>query len=230
MRSDIIYQVVSGSHAYGIATPESDTDYRGVFKQTIRDHFDLRGYYREHWEDPGHDDAMYWELKHFLKLCLSGNPNTLETLFIDDPELILTQHESIGALKTLRDSFLSQRLKRTYVGYAVSQFKDYLAYKFNQEPNAQYRKIKSLAHAYRLCVTYKNLCDTGKLLVKLPDNDLRVINVIRNANPFVLPEVEDLIKRYLDKDFVWGDSRLSLTPETDLINEWYLDYMGVKAC
>ena len=86
----ILLEAISGSRAYGTSTPESDTDYRGVFILP-EDHI-LGTKYTEQVSDSTNDTTFY-ELKRFLQLVEQNNPNILELLNIPD-DCIIYKHPS----------------------------------------------------------------------------------------------------------------------------------------
>jgi predicted nucleotidyltransferase len=73
----ILYLTVRGSNAYGTNIPTSDIDFAGVF---IQSHDDILGNkYLEQINDSTNDTVIY-ELRRFLELCGTNNPNILELL------------------------------------------------------------------------------------------------------------------------------------------------------
>ena len=71
----ILLEAVSGSRAYGLATPESDTDIRGVFYLPRHVWYGL-DYVPQVSNET--NDVVYYELGRFVELLLSSNPNMLE--------------------------------------------------------------------------------------------------------------------------------------------------------
>ena len=72
-----LYLVIRGSHAYGTNIETSDTDYAGVFIQSIDDV--LGNTYKEQINDDNNDIVIY-EIRRFLELLGSNNPTVLELL------------------------------------------------------------------------------------------------------------------------------------------------------
>jgi predicted nucleotidyltransferase len=77
--SRLLYKVLSGSHATNLVTPTSDEDWRGVYQVPTRTLLGLQQP-PETVEVP--PDETYWELGHFARLCIKGNPNIMELLWI----------------------------------------------------------------------------------------------------------------------------------------------------
>ena len=72
-----LYLVIRGSHAYGTNVETSDTDYAGVFVQSMEDI--LGNKYTEQINDDTNDTVIY-EVRRFLELLGSNNPTVLELL------------------------------------------------------------------------------------------------------------------------------------------------------
>ncbi|SCB82834.1 nucleotidyltransferase domain-containing protein [Gilliamella intestini] len=113
----ILFEVISGSRAFGLATETSDTDIKGVF-YLPKDKFYGLEYIPQISNET--NDIVYYELGRFVELLLKSNPNILEVL-ASAPDCILYQHPIMQQL-TL-DLFLSQQTKQTFAHYAMSQIK-----------------------------------------------------------------------------------------------------------
>jgi hypothetical protein len=114
-QSFMLLQCISGSRAYGLDTPQSDTDIKGVFALPKRDFYGLN--YTEQLSNPS-NDIVYYELGRFVELLLNNNPNILELLATPDDK-ILYKNPVIDALKP--ELFLSKLCYNTFAGYARSQ-------------------------------------------------------------------------------------------------------------
>lgn len=113
-----MFLTVHGSIAYGLNTPESDVDIRGICS-TPKEY--LLGFNKNFNEfiinDP---DCTIFNIKKFFHLSSQGNPNTLELLFTDS-EFHIHVDEIGKILLENRDYFLSKQLKERYIGFAKSQ-------------------------------------------------------------------------------------------------------------
>lgn len=116
----IIYEVVSGSKAYGLDTPTSDTDIRGIFVLPIEEV--LKGNYIDQVADEK-NDIVYFEIKKFLDLARKGNPNILELLNVSDEHILYQDGSAMQTILDNRDIFITKKLRHTFVGYAHSQIK-----------------------------------------------------------------------------------------------------------
>jgi len=113
----IIFECISGSRAYGLDTPTSDTDIRGVFILPKEKFYSLEYVAQVNNET---NDIVYYELRKFIELCSKNNPNILELLNVPD-ECVLYKDELFDKLKL--DYFLSKQCEKSFANYAFTQIK-----------------------------------------------------------------------------------------------------------
>jgi predicted nucleotidyltransferase len=118
-----IYLARHGSHAYGLATPTSDLDVKGVCIEPARYHFGFTCAFeqQEKLAAKGNDcDSVVYSLKKFAKLAADCNPSIIEVLFVNDSD-VLACDEYGEELRAMRDDFISKKARFTFSGYAHSQ-------------------------------------------------------------------------------------------------------------
>jgi hypothetical protein len=111
----LLFECISGSRAYGLNTPKSDTDLKGVF------YLPKEQFYGLHYipqVSNATNDEVYYELGRFVDLLAKNNPNILEMLATPD-ECVLYRHPIMNRLDI--SMFLSKRCKNTFAGYAITQ-------------------------------------------------------------------------------------------------------------
>lgn len=119
--SNLIYKVVAGSQAYGLDTPESDLDVRGVCIPPRRYLLGLSPFEQwEHQEEAG--DVVIYALAKFVRLALACNPNVIELLHTD-PRHVLFVNDYGRRLLEHRHLFLSKRAGQSFTEYAISQLR-----------------------------------------------------------------------------------------------------------
>ncbi len=113
----ILLKAISGSKAYGLDLPSSDTDIKGVFLLSKQEFYGLK--YIPQLNDEK-NDVVYYELGRFVDLLAKNNPNLLELLNTPD-EMLLHRHPILDKLEPRL--FLSKRCRDTFAGYAKTQIK-----------------------------------------------------------------------------------------------------------
>ena len=122
-RGLLIYEYVRGSHAYGLQKEDgtSDIDTAGVFIEPDEWLDGLGLDYQEQVADEKNDNVWY-SLRKFVNLLVSGNPNALEALFIPD-RCVIYEHPIMTEIKKHKREFLSKLCFNSLLGYSVAQIK-----------------------------------------------------------------------------------------------------------
>lgn len=116
---NLILKSIAGSHLYGLNTPSSDIDIRGIYFEDINDVLNIGG--RQNTEIADNDqDEKYYSLGKFLKLAAECNPNIIELLWVPD-DAIQYKSPLYDELVSHRDWFMSKRARHTFTGYAYAQ-------------------------------------------------------------------------------------------------------------
>jgi hypothetical protein len=118
-----ILLVRHGSHAYGLNTPESDEDFKGVCIKPAAAYFGFTQKFEqmEHMgsKSDGIDKVVY-SVDKFCALAADCNPNIIEVLHVDPTDII--KIDSFGEeLRARANDFLSKKAKFTFAGYANAQ-------------------------------------------------------------------------------------------------------------
>jgi predicted nucleotidyltransferase len=112
-----LYLVIRGSHAYGTNIETSDTDYAGVFIQSMDDI--LGNSYKEQINDDNNDIVIY-EIRRFLELLGSNNPTVLELL--NTPEdCVIYKDPIFDMVLNNRENFITKICSKSFGGYAKQQ-------------------------------------------------------------------------------------------------------------
>lgn len=113
----LLFEVISGSKSFGLDTPTSDTDIKGVYYLPKEQFYGLN-YIPQISNET--NDEVYYELGRFVELLLKNNPNILEILATPD-DCILYKHPLMEQLQL--PDFLSKLCKDSFAGYAMTQIK-----------------------------------------------------------------------------------------------------------
>lgn len=118
---NLIIRHLAGSQAYGTSTPTSDTDFRGIFMADKE--FILTPFFTvNEVSDSSEEDTKYYELNNYMRLYLDANPNILESLWVDESDIVFST-ELYDHLRAARSELLTSKIAFTYTGYAHNQAK-----------------------------------------------------------------------------------------------------------
>lgn len=165
-----ILRVLVGSNAHGLATPDSDFDYRGVFVQPTSEILKIGGASEHTQWIEGQVDDTSWELGHFLFLATKCNPTILETFLAPKVDFEWASEFDIAKLTDeLRALFPyvwnSKGVATAAIGYGRNQRTKFLDNK-DAKPNkfaAAY--LRSLYNAWELL-------STGTFTIKIIDTPI----------------------------------------------------------
>ena len=201
--SKIILKAIVGSRAYGLDTPESDTDVMGIFVVPTKQ---ILGIYGITETIVRHNpDETFHEVGKFVHLALKGNPTILELLFADQ---YLTLTEEGKLLIANRKSFLSNVIFKTYAGYALSQ-----AHRLKKRGDDFVRYSKHARHCFRLLQQGRELLETGELHLKVKNRD-ELFEIGKLPPDKLLKKFEKELKRFDQIKSVLPDK-----PDYDRIND-----------
>ncbi len=120
-----VLRVKHGSHCYGLNTETSDLDVKGICIEPKEYHYGFLQNFEQFIQEAskGHaQDLVIYSFKKFAKLAADCNPTVIETLFVEDEDVLLC--DSYGQeIRDFRQNFLSSKAKHTFLGFAHSQLK-----------------------------------------------------------------------------------------------------------
>ena len=166
---NVLLSGIVGSHAYGLATEDSDTDRLGVFAYPTLEMLGIHP--RDDSVVRTAPDVTFHEARKFISLALKANPTITELLWLPD-ELYETRTPLGDRLIGIRQSLLSAPLVRNaYLGYATQQFRRLESR--SEEGNHSFssdtkkRTAKHARHLLRLLIQGMFLYEDGKLDVRV---------------------------------------------------------------
>jgi predicted nucleotidyltransferase len=150
----VLFRTIHGSHLYGLATPESDTDWYTVVankpgrrkatyaKQSIHDGL----------------DSTTIDLSTFRKQCDAGVPQALEALFSQVPEVdLLTDFRASYRIDTAKVTATYRRTMRNF---------------------AEDNTFKKRRHVIRLFMNLQDMTNKGRFNPTLCSGDIAIVNEI----------------------------------------------------
>lgn len=178
----LLFATIAGSHAYGLATENSDIDARFVYLAPDK-HYLGFGSSSDTIQVKGQDIVGY-EFKKFVKLAMANNPNVLELLFSN--KNILRNSFLFRPIYDYRKAFLSKLIHKTFLGYALGQL--------DKAKRCTKEAVEKLEW-YEDQLTKIGL-DLSNLSVKQEVRD-KIVQVEQGTNPHESPTIGRLIDDYL---------------------------------
>jgi len=222
---NLILKVVTGSQAYGTNNEDSDLDTRGICIPPIDHLVGLHTFEQHDYkdEDPNRDEVVYG-LAKFVKLALDNNPNIMEILYSHDSDVLFCNQYG-ALLRSIRHRFLSQRIAKTYGGYARSRLQK-LQNPDRQAPTGKRKELydkfgfdtKDASHLIRLVNGATVALQTGEIQVR--SGIASYLKDIRNG----VYTLDEVIDRYHYEDrqmrLALENTSLPKKPDFKAVNEW----------
>lgn len=195
--------VLTGSRLYGLATPSSDTDLIVIEVEPWEKVIGLSDVCMPSQKIENGIDTRVYPLHHFAKLAATGNPAVLEVLFArrDYYQNYLPEWEY---LRGARDSFLSERVRVAYLGFA------------ERELSKKDADAKSVATAVRLMMQLEDILTYHCFDPTLQGASLKIVAGIR-AGEINTEHGRDIAQHIMDKCADMTNS-LPREPDIDRIN------------
>ena len=179
-----LVKTLGGSTAYGLNTPTSDTDYRGVFLNT--EPAKILGLSRfDVVQKQETEDEVYYEVRKFFELLKEGNTGALEILFTD-PTNYLLMDASFATVVENRHQFVdTEKMFRCLLGYMQSERRlangertGLLGSKRKAQLDKHGFSPKNFTQLFRLCWAGMVLFETGDFPVHVASRDVEMHNLL----------------------------------------------------
>ena len=189
-----ILDVLVGSHAHGLATPESDVDHRSVFIVSTKELLSLNFYKSPHvlWSESHDLDGTGFELGEFLIRALRGDPLALEVFRAPVISSTPLGEELRGIFS---DIWSSEGVYRSFGGYSTNQRKKITS----SDPKYSKNRFKYASACALVLIQGTHLLRNQELLIEVPAELKSMFNSIRDSK-WSTGEIIDLVDG-LDKDF-----------------------------
>lgn len=240
--NNIMWLVMTGSVSYGVADVGSDIDIIGWCIPPIRMVFPhTAGYvagfdtppsfdqYQQHHipdQDKGRVyDITVYSLIKYVKLCMEGNPNMVDSLFVPR-RCVLSATIAGEYLREHRHAFLSKQMWPKFKGYAYSQLDKMRRSKAVGKRKASIDEhgydLKAAYHVVRLIDEIEQILTTGDLDLERNSEQLKAIR----RGDFTQNDIETIfqVAEYRLED-AKHKSALPEKPDKDYIRGMLLDIL-----
>ena len=173
-----LYEVVMGSWAFGTASDKSDYDVYGFFVHgPTPDASQLEEFrainlvietaiFAGQSNEKRDCDIVLYPLATFFERCIAGKSQSIETLFVDDGNIITTS-EAARLIRDNRHLFLSKETARAFQEFAKQQIEGMVSRRFAVERKATIEAfgfdVKAGYHSVRLLNEARQLLREGTL-------------------------------------------------------------------
>ena len=234
---NLIYKIYAGSKMYGTNTPESDTDFGGIFipnKDYIIglkrcDQVEIGTKKPSVTKKNTMEDTDYtvYSLPKFIHLAVGNNPNIIEYFFA--PINCILKQTNFGAhLIKNYPLFISKKSYHTFKGYAYQQRKKLILKRENMTGRVELIKkhgydTKYASHLLRMLIEGQQILSEGLISLPLPQNTLiRDVKLGAYSLDWVLNKAEELEKIV---DTTYANCKLQNTADIKKINELQMNIM-----
>lgn len=194
--NSMIYETITGSHAYGTNRPDSDFDLRGICvppKEEVFPHLkgEIIGFGRQKqrfgqfisdkiYEKDQEYEVTVFNVVKFFNLFMENNPNIVDIMFT--PMNCITHINKAGhIIRENRKEFLHKGCYQEFQGYALSQLKKMNT---NKENTSGHRRelrekfgfdVKFAVNIVRLSLECQQILETGDLDLQANKEKLKSI-------------------------------------------------------
>lgn len=223
----LIVSLIAGSNLYGLNTPTSDVDYRGLFLASDKKY--LTNFNTiESIVQTGDVDATYYELTRYLKLLRKSNTQVLEILFA--PEKFFVHKDPLfDILQENRYKLIETSvLKNSLVGYVYSELKLATGQRSGQLGGKRKAQVteygfspKNFVQILRLCRVGIEFFTDGRYMVNVAEFDPSYHNYLMdiktNPQDYTREELELAVEVEFEKmKKVIDNSSVEFTFDEDL--------------
>lgn len=234
-KARMLCQLVGGSTLYGLNTPESDVDYRGLFLATDKRY--VAGFETvESIVQTGDIDAAYYELSRYLKLLRKSNTQVLEILFAPSSSFTVRSLEFEEIRENRYKLIDSEVLKKSLQGYVYSEMRLATGERTGQLGGKRKAALtkhgfspKNFVQILRLCRVGQVFFNSGEYMVKVQYHDRAfhdfLMEVKTQPENFTCDQLKKLVEdEYAKLLHAMDNSKVSYKFDVDLASDLVLRF------
>ena len=226
----LLCSLIGGSTLYGLNTPESDVDYRGLFASTGKIY--LAGFDKvESIVQTGDIDSTYYEIQRFLQLLRKSNTQVLEILFAPDEMLTDTSDVFEEMRKNRYNLINSDILKSSLKGYVFSEIRLATGQRSGQLGGKRKAAVerygyspKNFVQILRLCQVGIEFYTTGQYMVNVkefnPTYHEFLMDIKTDPDNWTCEQLENMVNsRFKDLEKVMDESTIKFEFDVDFASD-----------
>ena len=173
---NVICEFLGGSHLYGLNTPSSDEDVRGIFVNTEPAYIlGTRRFDEARKQNPDiKEDVVYKELSHFMRLLNQANTEALELLFAPI-ENFTSYSDQFERIQSKRNNLIdSKRLFNCLRGYMQGEYRLAVGQRTGQLGGKRYEQVqkygfspKNFTQLFRLAYVGRTFFTENRFVVNV---------------------------------------------------------------
>jgi predicted nucleotidyltransferase len=235
----ILCDIIAGSHLYGLSTPESDVDQRGVFINT--EPSKILGLSRQEVIKKNTSDTVYFEMCHFLSSLKKTNTQMVELLFAPIDKFSVISHEFQEIRNNRFELIDSVLFYKSLVGYIYNERRlangertGTLGSKRKSMVDKYGFSPKNFSHLFRLAFCGTIFFEKNYYPVNLTEEDTEfrnfVFSIKTQPERYTKEHLNTLVDKAISKlEIVFNKRSVSYSFNIDLANEFcrqfYLPYL-----
>lgn len=229
----ILCKLIAGSKMYGLDTPESDTDIRGVYLNT--EYKDILGTDRnEILKIEKEQDSLYFEFLHYLKSLKKTNTQAIEILFSEN---FIECHEEFEELRKNKFKLIdSEKLFSSLKGYIYNEKKLATGQRTGELGSKRKKQLelygfspKNFSHLLRLAYSGKVFFKTSKYPINILRHDIVFRNFLYSIKTepekYSMSQLLDLSEKAVeDLSLAFENREKNYSFDIDLANSFCLKF------
>lgn len=224
----MICQLIGGSTLYGLNTPESDIDYRGLFvaknKRYLANLDTIESIVQT-----GDIDSTYYEIIRYLKLLRKSNTQVLEILFAPDKAFTYKHPIFDDIVANAYNLIDTNTLKNSLKGYVFSEIRLAIGERTGQLGGKRKKSLetygfspKNFCQILRLCKVGIEFFTTGRYMVNVKEYDekywQKLMDIKTNPQYYTCEQLEIMVNEEFSRlERVMDSSKISYKFNPDIV-------------
>jgi hypothetical protein len=234
----LLCELVGGSNLYGLATADSDVDYRGLF--VARSPIHMSGLQTiSNIVTVAPHDATYYEIGHYMSLLRKSNTQVMEILFAPN-SAFKSRSQFMKLIYSHRYQLInSELLKKSLRGYVYDELRlatgersGRLGGKRKEAVERYGFSPKNFVQILRLCEVGKHFFETGEYVVNATGFGVEfhrlLLDIKTNPENYTRDELEKMVaESFGELNRVMDSSKLHYEYDEKLAAELILEARGL---